>query len=77
MRTSRNLRKSYRNPGTVEKRFSFITTFVTFAHNKCSEAKIRNDLQLEQRRDGLFILDFVPGEGVLWMCLGRGVPLGL
>ena len=58
MKTSRNLRNTDRNRGTVEKRASFRKTFiVTFA--KCSEAKILNDLQPEQSQDKLLILDSV------------------
>ena len=54
MQTSRNLRNSDRNPGTVEKRVSVSETFVTFVQNKCSEARILNDLQPEQSRDNFY-----------------------
>ena len=57
MQTSRNLRNSDRNPEKGKKRVPVRKTFVTFAQNKCSEAKILNDLQPEQCRDNLFILD--------------------
>ena len=47
---------SYRNPERW-RRVSIRKTFVTFAQNKCSEAKIFNDLQPEQSQDKLLILD--------------------
>ena len=50
MQTSRNLRNSDRNPGTVEKRVSASETFVMFVQNKCSEARILNHLQPGQSR---------------------------
>ena len=56
MQTSRNLRNSDRNPGTVEASFVLKDTF---AQNKCSEAKILNDQQPEKSQDKLLILDSV------------------
>ena len=57
MQTSMNLKKSDRNAGTV-RRVSIRKAFVTFAQTKCSEAKILNDLQPEQRQGKLLNTGF-------------------
>ena len=54
MQTSKNLRNSDRNPGTFEKRVSVSETFFMFVQNKCSEARILNDLKPEQSRDNYY-----------------------
>ena len=52
MQTSRNLRNNDRNPGMVEKSFGQ-KDLCQFTQNKCSKAKIINEIQPEQRQDKL------------------------